>query len=424
MDPPFVNQDIPTLQEAERIAQETRAFSVRRKGNLVLFNYLYSDPEVWSAYPTSRNLRGTVYEEPTGKVVSLPFHKFFNLGEPLAPKLSGPIPDNVLVARKFDGYLIQSFVYEGKVHLASRHSFDYPLIRRALESVWEKRHEEFALAIEEEIGGLTLLWEVIHPDFPVLELPEEPKLVLLAARSIHSGEYFFPNLWDKDLDRIGVYDLPTSERFLRPGEVADWLKAKTAFPGVTTWEELHEMVRSLEGVEGFVAAFYSVAEEPQEGFTLFRQNLEFVKLKTRWAFVVSSVLSRPGRSIVQAVAEDKLDDLLAAFHGQEDRVRKISEAGSHLVSLYRKALSLGRDMAHGGISPGEAYRRLVNEFSPLGGLAEFFASFGSMAFRGQSDEVIWNKFRSSLLRKSAPIGKWLEELFNLDAMAPGDLGDR
>ncbi|MFX4798009.1 hypothetical protein ABTB70_18940, partial [Acinetobacter baumannii] len=88
---------------------------------MVLLTYLFHDAKLFAQEPLARELRGAVWEEATGDLLSRPFPKFYNLGEPLAPRLEGTLSGSgALVAPKVDGFLVQAFLRGKEVVKASR----------------------------------------------------------------------------------------------------------------------------------------------------------------------------------------------------------------------------------------------------------------------------------------------------------------
>jgi len=236
-------------------------FYVRKVGGLVLISYReragFTETH-WDG--EARELRGIVYAEATGEVVSRPFHRFFNLGDPRCPFS----PDRLLVpgdllARKVDGRLLQVFAFQGRPWFASRGS---PLLSGVEEAsrrkAWTHDHDTLVHRAFEALGPVTLLFEVVDPERPVMELPEAAAVVLLAVRHIPTGRYWFPGA-SPELDAL-LGDLSLPRLSYRPA-------------GEGTLGGLHRAVREEQGREGYV---------------LWLAEGDFVKIWTYAALVCSA----------------------------------------------------------------------------------------------------------------------------------------
>jgi RNA ligase len=352
----------PPLDVALTLAKETKAFAVRRDGERVLINYLYADPEAF-ARPEARELRGIVYREDTGVVLSRPFHKFFNYREPphgLGEKaLRGK---RVYLARKEDGYLLQVWREGESLKWASRHSLEPPLVGALAKDLWAEAHERAARELLTE--PLTLLFEVIDPRAPVLVRYERPALFLIAARRIETGEYLLPGV-----------------DFSWPLEHVVWDEVESFDP-----EALRGSLKEAQGVEGYVAYL------PEGG--------EFVKFKTGWAFRVANFLLRPEERFMEAYTQGSLDDLLAALAGREDLQGAVLKAMSFLSGLLGEATGVGKALQ--GLPRKEAWLRVQEEARRWDGFDGAFARAAMQAYEGRDPRIEY----LTELRK----GKYVEPL--------------
>jgi hypothetical protein len=333
----------PPLDLALALAEETKAFAVRRDGERVLVNYLYADPEAF-ARPEARELRGIVYREATGEVLSRPFHKFFNYREPPHGLGEGALRGKrVYLARKEDGYLLQVWREGESLRWASRHSLEPPLVGALAKDLWTEAHERAARELLAE--PLTLLFEVIDPRAPVLVRYERPALFLIAARRIETGEYLLP----------GVH-------FSWPLEHVVWEEVEGFDP-----EGFRESLKEAQGTEGYVAHL------PEEG--------EFVKFKTGWAFRVADFLLRPEERFLKAYTDGSLDDLLAALAWREDLQGAALQAMLFLSRLLGEATGVGRALK--GLPRKEAWLRAQEEAKRWEGFEGAFARAAMQAYEGR-----------------------------------------
>ncbi len=333
----------PPLEVALALAEETKAFALRRDGERVLVNYLYADPEVF-ARPEARELRGIVYREATGEALSRPFHKFFNYREPPhglgEEALRGK---RVYLARKEDGYLLQVWREGDVLRWASRHSLEPPLVGALVKDLWTEAHERATRELLAE--PLTLLFEVIDPRAPVLVRYHHPALFLIAARRIETGEYLLPGV-----------------DFSWPLEHVVWEEVEGFDP-----EGFRERLKEAQGLEGYVAYL------PEEG--------EFVKFKTGWAFRVAGFLLRPEVRLVEAYASQSIDDLLAALAGREDLQGAVLQAMSFLSGLLGEATGVGKALQ--ALPRKEAWLRVQEEAKRWEGFEGAFARAAMGAYEGR-----------------------------------------
>ncbi len=333
----------PPLEVALALAEETKAFALRRDGERVLVNYLYADPEVFAS-PEARELRGIVYREATGETLSRPFHKFFNYREPPhglgEEALRGK---RVYLARKEDGYLLQVWREGDVLRWASRHSLEPPLVGTLAKDLWTEAHERAARELLAE--PLTLLFEVIDPRAPVLVRYHRPALFLIAARRIETGEYLLPGV-----------------DFSWPLEHVAWEEVEGFDP-----EGFREGLKEAQGLEGYVAYL------PEEG--------EFVKFKTGWAFRVADFLLRPEARLLEAYASQSIDDLLAALAGREDLQGAVLQAMSFLSGLLGEATGVGKALR--ALPRKEVWLRVQEEAKRWEGFEGAFARTAMRAYEGR-----------------------------------------
>jgi hypothetical protein len=302
---------VPSLEEALELAARYKSIGVRRKDDLVLFAHLWEDSEAL-ADPRVRELRGTVYDEATREAISRPFHKFFNYREPglglgaeaFTRETLGALDSSVFLAEKVDGHLLQVFPDNRRrvIRFASRHSLENPRLWRLFRQLWTKKHTE---AVVDLMRGApkTLLFEVVHPGAPVLVFYERPRLVLLAARCVYTGQYLFPNT-----------------DFRWPLDAVKWKLEPNFDP-----ETFHREALSGEG----------------EGWVAYLPHLnDFVKFKTAWAFRRANFLKAPETDFMAALLENRLDDFRAALADRPDLSRALKRAETLLEGIPKRALQI------------------------------------------------------------------------------------
>ncbi|MBY0550619.1 MAG: T4 RnlA family RNA ligase [Candidatus Obscuribacterales bacterium] len=245
----------------------------------------------WTA--PMRLCRGIVFDRLTGRLVALPFPKFFNDGENDETR---DLPDEPFVATvKEDGHLGIIFEYEGDLHLTTRGYFSSPTSKLGNEMLqpykarWLKRMPK----------GLTVLCEVIHPNTKVhTDYAGAAKFVLIGAFSRRTYQ---------DLD----YD-----------QLAD-LGQRLEIPVTQRWEgnsiaDLTALMADLSIInkEGFVVRF---ASGRRVKFKFTRYVGEMIRGKLSYTYAM--------RRVMDGTAETRMSDLppevLAEFHRYRDKVLQV-----------------------------------------------------------------------------------------------------
>lgn len=125
--------------------------------------------------------RGHIYDCKTGKLVALPFDKFFNYGE--GDRYPSKQAEIVSVTEKIDGSLGIGYFYEGQWHISTRGSFD------SMQALWAT---DFLRKHYPEIASLppfiTPLFEIVYPENYhlsdlVVDYGETEELYLIGARN-------------------------------------------------------------------------------------------------------------------------------------------------------------------------------------------------------------------------------------------------
>lgn len=166
--------------------------------------------------PAQARAKGVVYNHETGEVVSQPFPKVWNWheGEQFHRAHS---QGSFQALEKEDGTLIQTFVYQGKVHHTTRGS---------MPGVYEELSPELEIALRlwddriQHPEHITLLWELVGPSNHILVGYDHDAYVLIGAYDKTRGGFLaysglvelfptlFPEGWDRKDYRL-VQTLPS-----------------------------------------------------------------------------------------------------------------------------------------------------------------------------------------------------------------------
>lgn len=173
---------IKTLDDLLPYIKGNDNFPVNRKDDYIVIDYILSRKEDFHN-PWERECRGIVFDFDTGKILSRPYHKFFNLGErdQTPPDLNKP---HVLL-EKLDGSMIRAFKSKDRWIWGSRagETFLTPQVEKFVE-----KNPQY-LKMVERYHACTLLWEwCSRQNRIVLDYPED-RLVLTGIRENETGRY-------------------------------------------------------------------------------------------------------------------------------------------------------------------------------------------------------------------------------------------
>lgn len=152
--------------------------TVAVRSGLILFNYNNWAQSIPAVYwkPLLRLCRGVIFTE-KGELVSLPYHKFFNLNELPEDNIDRiALLEVAAITEKIDGVLVQAAMWKGEQIWASRHNFFTPPTRIARQFWGDAPLPE----------GFTLLFEVVAPSIRQRTMIRynEPALWYLGCRSL------------------------------------------------------------------------------------------------------------------------------------------------------------------------------------------------------------------------------------------------
>lgn len=174
-----------------------KLLSVRTKDDLILLNYTAAAQYANSWTDPLRMCRGVIFNT-KGELVSLPFHKFYNINEHPETTYGNVAKWHIRnVAEKIDGVLIQVFRYNNHLIWASRHNIGTPASELAY-SLARDAINELIQAIS--LSKWTLMLELIHDEVwrPGMVLPKgEVALYPLAVRNLDTLELIpAAEIWD------------------------------------------------------------------------------------------------------------------------------------------------------------------------------------------------------------------------------------
>lgn len=260
-----------SLEQALAAKKDRQEFVIKETDYTICFDYLvvlddsFSDPVYGDI---RRNFRGITFNKQTGELLSLPFHKFYNINQNEDSQFIKHKHKKASIYEKLDGTMIHCFVMNGDLIASTCRSFENIQSRDALAFInnnWELKNN-----IMESIGnGFTPIFEWVAPNNQIVCYYPEPRLVYLMSRDKDTGIYYYE---DKFTDRAIKYDF----------DFADVIDKA-----------------NIEGAEGFVCHL---------------QGGDIYKVKTKWYLDRHrsiDFLMRPKYKLYEIALNGYLDDVIS-----------------------------------------------------------------------------------------------------------------
>jgi RNA ligase len=291
------------LEQALKEIEGNRLFKSIRNGELVKLSYRYNSPKLFDT-PVKRELRGITFNAKTGKVVSRPYHKFFNLNEHPESERERLLGREFVFREKLDGTMLHPLLVDGEVKLLTQKDFSNPQIEKGEELL--RKSPKLLKATRELLEkGYTPIFELISPQFQLVIPYDREELLLTEVRENETGRYVLEER-EEELKEMG-FKLPRKE--------------------VGRLDELERKVQEAEGIEGFVL------KEPahKEPFPLF------VKVKSPWYhkahYSFTCLHNLPSHKLFNLFLIGKSDELFSNLTNRELKERREREL-LKLVELF------------------------------------------------------------------------------------------
>ena len=258
--------------------------------------YMISNDELWKK-SLGRECRGHSFRKDTGELISMAFHKFFNVYEKEDTQ-----PHNVNwndefeVASKADGSMISFALINDKVFAKTKKSYHSDVAGLANKLMPENVRKFVNNCI---IVNLSPIFEFTHPEWKiVIDYGDEPTWKLLAIRDMTNGKY------------IERHNLKFASDV--------WKLELIEFHDFKSYEEIKESVDNLTNAEGYVIHF------PSTGFRM--------KTKCKWyndRHHINTDLRE--REVAKYTVEETLDDVISTIVELGYDMSKVSEIESRVV---------------------------------------------------------------------------------------------
>lgn len=295
----------PTLETCNAVAMVRSDFRKSVKPNYIVFDYMVTLADSFDL-PEQLEMRGIAFDH-SGKIVSRPYHKFFNLNE--KPSTSADVIDFSqphVILEKLDGSMIRTIEMPVGYVLGTRAG---ETDVSALATEWLKTHHNFdsynefiEIAID---AGMTAIFEFCSRKQRIVIDYPETQLVLTAIRNNQTGEYVKHDV----LKYVGgLYDIPVVREF----EVV---------PG-TPFSEIQKQVAGLKDEEGVVIRFDSgfMVKMKAEDYVLKHRALDGLRFE---------------KDVFYLAVLGELDDVLPMLpKDRGDQLRVYGDSVvSHLIGL-------------------------------------------------------------------------------------------
>lgn len=248
-----------------------------------IISYMIADKAYWDT-PLADETRGITFETDTGKCVSRPFVKFFNVSERSDTDSATVARDFVECYEKRDGSMLTPIITQnGNIVFKTKKSFYSNVANQAnnLATISIKNFCRICLGVYD----LTPIFEFTHPDHRiVLDYPGESHFTLLAIRQNDSGDYLEYDTMESYATESGI---PVIKKF------------------DLTWDEIQRSIENDKGIEGYV---------------LLLKDGRRVKYKTAWYLSMHRTMTElRARDVAEAVVNETVDDLksLVASQGKD-----------------------------------------------------------------------------------------------------------
>lgn len=300
-----------TLEEAYLAVEGRSEFAIKLTEKTVCFDYIVILSDTFVAGDTSkfglirRNFRGVTFCRETGKMLSLPFHKFFNINQTSETAFDLYQNKQATIYEKLDGSMVHFYrLTDGSTVASTCRSSQSTQAQDAL--AFAQSNPDLIRKIMETIdSGYTPIFEWVSPRNQIVVRYDQCRLVYLNSRSRENGKYLFET---KYLDRACEY------RF----KFADIM------------QNLHH-----SEFEGYVCHF---------------DNGEMLKAKTPWYVErhrAVDALMRPTYKVYEIALDGLMDDLLSmSAESHKTRLQSIQdEAQKDILDLHLKMDSIYQDIS-------------------------------------------------------------------------------
>ena len=203
-----------SFDEIQDALADRKEFKATEANGAISFDYnialpdtfLGNDDKAW----VRRNLRGITFCANTKQLLSLPFHKFFNVNENAQSQYNLHKNKSARIYEKCDGTMIHFFkTVDGHLFASTCRSSNTPQAQYALQIA--NSDSNFLANISASIdAGNTPMFEYVGPENQIVVQYSSSKLIYLCSRNRSMGNYIFEESFNQ---RAKCFDIKFSDIF-------------------------------------------------------------------------------------------------------------------------------------------------------------------------------------------------------------------
>jgi len=227
--------DLDHLRDEKMIRFKDETVSVNGvEYTFTIVCYMIANTELWEL-PLAKECRGITYDH-SGNCVGAPFEKFFNINENDDTQLDNLPKGDYIITSKRDGSLIIPIQVGTDIVFKSKKTFTSDVALLA-----SKHADTNVVALSKYYIdlGYTPIFEFTHPDSRiVIDYGPQPEFVLLAVRSMSTGEYLAMSSIEPtaELFKVKSIEWDTSSRTKQSiKQYSDWLEHQENIEGSVIW---------------------------------------------------------------------------------------------------------------------------------------------------------------------------------------------
>lgn len=318
-----MNYDFPEINHIDDVIphiEDWQEFKVMEKDWYTVINYMVAFEETFSHVRSRsiynmkirRECRGLIFDTATGKLLSRPYHKFFNVGEREETKeeiINWALPHVIL--EKLDGSMIRPIPTPEGFRLATKAGITDVAMNAEYFIADKPEYSSFIAAMFD--GGMTPIFEwCSRKNRIVVDYPED-KLILTGIRNTVKGNY----LPDYNMVELGLnYDIPVVKSIARCDSYS---------------ENVLDAIRMWDDGEGVVIRF-------DNGHMVKVKADEYI-LRHRSKEQINSE-----KNIIQVILNDSVDDMIPLLTPEDAQRLKefqqkfwgaVDEVSSDLTKIFK-----------------------------------------------------------------------------------------
>lgn len=286
--------EIHTIEDVLPHIEGREEFVVANREKYTVINYVVAMADTFNMTGPDdltgairRECRGLIFDS-EGKLMSRPFHKFFNVNEREETQVNViDVNQPHIIMEKMDGSMIRPILVDGYLRLATKMGVTEVSMQAETWLAAHSHSEHLKQWLRSCIElGITPIFEWVSPHNQIVLAYEKSNLVLLAMRENKTGEYNYMQFADVPFTVVPMYGSVG-------GNLAEYI----------------ERQREAEGREGDIIRF-------ADGHML--------KVKNDWYVRIHKTIERVifDRNIVNLIINEEIDDVLPMLpQVQADRMR-------------------------------------------------------------------------------------------------------